>query len=135
MLIMRGYNNLQEKTSFMILFQLSFCFQLFFFMFFHSVFLLYVFSLDEPAETCRRSCGRHCEVTIRSTAACDCLLLQCDSQFFHKFVLTCDATRTWSDMVGTRQSTIQKALDDDLMEDDMLPYALVIRRRPISPVE
>lgn len=35
-------------------------------------------------------------VTIRSTQACDCLLLQ--------------------------QSTMQKALDDELMEDDMLPY-------------
>eukprot|EP00913_Durusdinium_trenchii_P000992 g915.t1 len=40
-------------------------------------------------------------VTIRSTAACDCLLLQ--------------------------QSTIQKALDDDLMEDDMLPYTASVR--------
>ncbi|CAJ1371824.1 unnamed protein product [Effrenium voratum] len=40
-------------------------------------------------------------VTIRSTQACDCLLLQ--------------------------QSTIQKALDDELMEDDMLPYTASVR--------
>lgn len=40
-------------------------------------------------------------VTIRSTLACDCLLLQ--------------------------QSTIQKALDDELMEDDMLPYTAAVR--------